>query len=213
MPDICLGSGIAKPAWLQRSAFAQRTQRIHEDTTDATSTTVLVGACRLRVLRVRSWLELSASQLRPTPLQNLASASFRRLARPHGALARRTAVTLGVVRGLRRASSPETASPDPSRSARGNRTPASSWRISRAARARRRPDISFQSSSDSAHRAIELELLDRPQRQHLFALERDARALTDHHRAIVLGRDQRPQRRAARRSRPAPPSPSARRAE
>src|SRR5947209_10391464 len=43
------------------------------------------------------------------------------------------------------------------------------------------------------HRAIELELLDRSQRQHLFPLERHSRAITDHRRAIVLRRDERPQ--------------------
>ena len=45
-----------------------------------------------------------------------------------------------------------------------------------------------------AHRAIELELLDGAQRQHLLALERDARALAEHRRAILFGRHQRAQR-------------------
>src|SRR5712691_13358854 len=43
-----------------------------------------------------------------------------------------------------------------------------------------------------SHRAIEFELFDGPQREHLLALESRSGPVTDHRRAIVLRRHQRP---------------------
>ena len=125
-----------------------------------------------------------------SPYRTVASASLPVWQRAHRA--RRS--PRGCWRGSLRALAPRGVSRDPFRSGRDSRRRRRAVSSTAPARARRRPDISFQSSSDSRPiaRSNSSSLIDRS--VNCFSRSSATRVrFADHHRPIFFGGHQRPQ--------------------